>query len=352
MLKQRLRKYEAKRTTLKADLGVSPHSPPDPAPDKIPGHDDPIVGRLADGDGGDDTSAIKDDASALEHKNHVPDEPTRPASNGRDPTPDQSFQRDFDTTEGDVLGGTEEDVLGGTSSQKDDDSKSHSPTEVEGDKDISGTAFERVAPPADGTTSHSHPEVEGGADIKGTAVDQAATTDGTVLTSYSMVEGDTKCGGADVHYVPQEDNEPDDDVQGLELSASDLYDDAADFPRRTATNADADAGIAAATTIPIGADDDEPCEDDALLPNATTSTDSPPSGGRESFKSILTKSGLDHKPVSLTQATAAAPPRQTTSPSCAPSLMAPANNITTPMTGGQGKGAPAKAPPRQSNGRS
>ncbi|EJK62977.1 hypothetical protein THAOC_16392 [Thalassiosira oceanica] len=263
----------------------------------------------------------------------------------------QIFQRGFDITEGDVLGGTEEDVLGRTSSQKDDDSKSHSPTEVEGDKDIKGAAFERVAPPADGTTSHSHPEVEGDADIKGTAVDQAATTDGTVLTSYSMVEGDTKCGGADVHYVPQEDNEPDDVVQSLELSASDLYDDEADFPRRTATNADADAGIAAANIVPIGADDDEPCEDDALPPNATTSTDSPPSGGRESYKSIL-KSGLDHKPVSLIQATAAAPPRQTTSPSCAPSLMAPANNITTPMTGGQGKGAPAKAPPRQSNGRS
>ncbi|EJK73988.1 hypothetical protein THAOC_04363 [Thalassiosira oceanica] len=50
-------------------------------------------------------------------------------------------------------------------------------------------------------------------------------------------------------------------------------------------------------------------------------------------------------------ATAAALPRQTISPSCTrtPSLMEPANNITitTPMTGGQGKGAPAKAPPRQ-----
>ncbi|EJK70121.1 hypothetical protein THAOC_08547 [Thalassiosira oceanica] len=67
------------------DLGVSP---PAPAPDENPGQDDPIVGRLVDGDGKDDYSAIKDDASALENKKHVPDELTRPASNGRDPTPD------------------------------------------------------------------------------------------------------------------------------------------------------------------------------------------------------------------------------------------------------------------------
>ncbi|EJK75399.1 hypothetical protein THAOC_02879 [Thalassiosira oceanica] len=268
----------------------------------------------------------------------------------------QSFQRGFDTTEGDVLGGTEEGVLGRTSSQTDDDSKSHSPTEVEGDKDINGTAFERVAPPSDGTTSHSHQEVEGDADIKGTAVDQAATTDGTVLTSYSMVEGDTKCGGADV--IPQEDNVSDDNVQGLEWSASDLYDDTADrsdaanladFPRSTAS-ADADAEFTMSNVVPIGADAEVARQDDVLPPNITTSTDSPPSGGRESYEFILTKSGMDHKPVSLIQATADALPRQTTSPSCAPSLMAPADNITTPMTGGQGKGAPANAPPRQLTG--
>ncbi|EJK67710.1 hypothetical protein THAOC_11222 [Thalassiosira oceanica] len=67
------------------NLGVSP---PAPAPDENPGQDDPIVGRLVDGDGGGDSSAIKDDASALENKNHVLDELTRPASNARDPTPD------------------------------------------------------------------------------------------------------------------------------------------------------------------------------------------------------------------------------------------------------------------------
>lgn len=271
MLKQRLRKYEAKRTTLKADLGVSPPAPA-PAPDKTPGHDDPIVGRLADGDGGDDTSAIKDDDSALDNKNHVPDEPTRPASDGRDPTPDQSFQRDFDTTEGDVLGGTEEDVLGRTSSQKDDDSKSHSPAEVEGDIDINGTALERAAPLADGTTSHSHLEVEGDADIKGTALERVAPlADGTVLTSYSMVEGDTKCGEADVYSVPQEDNESDDDVQGLELSASDVYDDAADrndaadladFPRSTAS---ADAEFTVSNVVPIGADAEVARQDDCRV---------------------------------------------------------------------------------------
>ncbi|EJK61895.1 hypothetical protein THAOC_17530 [Thalassiosira oceanica] len=167
--------------------------------------------------------------------------------------------------------GGEEGVLSQTSCQEDDNSMTHSPA------DITGTAFEQIVPPTDDSTSHSPKEMEGDMDISGTAIE---------------------------------------------------------------------------LVVPIGADAEVIRNDDVLPPNITTSTDSPPSGGRESFKSILTRSGLDHKPVSLIQATAAAPPRQTTSPSCAPSLMAPANNITTPMTGGQGKGAPAKAPPRQSNGRS
>ncbi|EJK66504.1 hypothetical protein THAOC_12575 [Thalassiosira oceanica] len=83
--KQRLRKYETKQTTLQAELGVSP---PATVPDDPHGRDDPIVGRLVEGDGEDDTSAIKDDTSAPENENHVPNELTGPASNGRDTTPD------------------------------------------------------------------------------------------------------------------------------------------------------------------------------------------------------------------------------------------------------------------------
>ncbi|EJK51389.1 hypothetical protein THAOC_29439, partial [Thalassiosira oceanica] len=146
---------------------------------------------------------------------------------GLDLTEEPRFQEGIDTTE--------EGVLSQTSCQEDDNSTSHSPKEIEGDIDISGTAFEEVAPPTDDSTSHFPTEVEGDIETTGAA------------------------------------------------------------------------------TVPIGANDDVPCEDDALPQNVTTPTDSPPSGDRELYKFILTKSGMDHKPVSLIQATAATLPRQKTS---------------------------------------
>ncbi|EJK51948.1 hypothetical protein THAOC_28832, partial [Thalassiosira oceanica] len=113
----------------------------------------------------------------------------------------------------------------------------------------------------DDTALHSHPAVK-------TEEPSFQGGEEGVLSQTSCQEDDNSMthspaditGTAFEQIVP-----PTDDVQGLELSASDVYDDAAD-------------------------------QDDVLPPNATTSTDSPPSGGRESFKSILTKSGLDHKP--------------------------------------------------------
>ncbi|EJK77577.1 hypothetical protein THAOC_00583, partial [Thalassiosira oceanica] len=102
--------------------------------------------------------------------------------------------------------------------------------------------------------------------------------------------------------------------------------------RSTAT---ADAEFTVLNVVPIGADAEV-----ARPPTKRShvySRHSNPSGGRESYRSILTKSGMDHKPVSLLQATADAPPPQTPLPSGAPTLTAPANNITPSIKGGQGK---------------
>ncbi|EJK70721.1 hypothetical protein THAOC_07903 [Thalassiosira oceanica] len=182
---------------------------------------------------------------------------TTPASQPQPATPtavrrcsdkgQQGFQRAFDTTEGDVLG---------------EQRKMHWVERVA--RRTTTRTFKWVAPPADGTASHSHPEVQGDADIKGTAVGQAATTDGAVFTSYSMFEGDTtKCGGADVHSVPQEDNESDDDVQGLARvecirlirwrGRSERRGGLGRLPtyRSTAT-ADADAEFTVSNIVPIG----------------------------------------------------------------------------------------------------
>ncbi|EJK47054.1 hypothetical protein THAOC_34253 [Thalassiosira oceanica] len=96
-----------------------------------------------------------------------------------------------------------------------------------------------------------------------------------------------------------------DTVQSLELSTSAFCDDAADLPR---------------------------CIQLPLMPMPDRNDVyglSPIQWSRVIYRSILTKSGMDHGPA---RAMADAPPRQTPSLSGALTLMAPADNITTSLT--------------------
>ncbi|EJK47397.1 hypothetical protein THAOC_33880 [Thalassiosira oceanica] len=175
----------------------------------------------------------------------------------------------------------------------------------------------------DGTTSPSLPRVEGDTNFRGDI--QLDELDGDKLSlelSASNVNDDTA-----LHSHPAVEDSVD-TVQSLELSTSAICDDAADLPRCAAT-ADANAGSTVAKIVPIGADDEVARKDNVLPQTIMTSTDSPPSGGRESYRSILTKSGMDHGPA---RAMADAPPRQTPSLAGALMLMAPADNITTSLT--------------------
>ncbi|EJK59616.1 hypothetical protein THAOC_20129 [Thalassiosira oceanica] len=85
-------------------------------------------------------------------------------------------------------------------------------------------AFEQAAPPDDKALL-SPTAVEGDADSSnGTVFDQAAPpTDVTVLHSHSMVGGNTKRGGDDIHRSTlQGDKESDDAFRSIELSTSDF----------------------------------------------------------------------------------------------------------------------------------
>ncbi|EJK62335.1 hypothetical protein THAOC_17057 [Thalassiosira oceanica] len=125
-------------------------------------------------------------------------------------------------------------------------------------------------------------------------------------------------------------------------------------PAGYATTADADAGPTVARVLSTGTE--VACEDDNLEPNVTVAgkrkepratSDSPPSGDRESYKSILTKTAMDLRPIESGKAAAVAPPRLV--PSCAPSPATTAVSITQTVQNKQGRGAPAGAPPRQPN---
>jgi len=126
-------------------------------------------------------------------------------------------------------------------------------------------------------------------------------------------------------------------------------------PAGHAATADADAGPTVARVLSTGTE--VACEDDNLEPNVTVAgklkepratSDSPPSGGRESYTSILTKTAMDPtRPIESEKAAAVAPPRLV--PSCAPSPATTAVSTIQNVQRTQGSGAPAGAPPRQPN---